>query len=191
MRRKNGWTWQRVQVPRRMSDGLASDLGANTFSEVNAPPKRLADKELTEGETQWLNGFLRKFHRAIRVPSCALDSNRLPKNTRVRASDDFSSASIRMGSSFLRQNGQFSRHLRNSRSSESRSRSGCESRSFVSGSCWTYSTPLLVLTMIISSQSLTPNITSRKSSPHGFFHCLGSAMSIQVGRGTAPGPLLL
>jgi len=46
-------------------------------------------------------------HRAIRVPSCALDSNRLPKNTRVRASDDFSSTSIRMGSSFLRQNGQF------------------------------------------------------------------------------------
>jgi transcriptional regulator with GAF, ATPase, and Fis domain len=44
---------------------------------------------------------------------------------------------------------------------------------------------LLVLTTIISSQSSTPNITSRESSPHGYFHCLGSAMSIQVGRGTA------
>src|SRR6266446_8965633 len=70
-----------------------------------------------------------------------------------------------MGSSFLPQNGQFSRHVGNSRSSESRSRSGCESRSFVSGSCWTYRPPLLVLTTIISSQSSTPNITSRKSSP--------------------------
>src|SRR4030088_2385324 len=29
MRRKNGWTGQRVQVPGRMSDGLASDLGAS------------------------------------------------------------------------------------------------------------------------------------------------------------------
>ena len=31
LRRKNGWTGQRVQVPRRMSDGLASDLGENGF----------------------------------------------------------------------------------------------------------------------------------------------------------------
>jgi hypothetical protein len=31
LRRKNGWAGQRVQVPRRMSNGLASDLGENGF----------------------------------------------------------------------------------------------------------------------------------------------------------------
>src|SRR5882762_4183961 len=36
VRRKHGWSRQRVQVPRRMSDGLASDLGASLFGRAQS-----------------------------------------------------------------------------------------------------------------------------------------------------------